>query len=33
MLRRQPVLGGKLVDGAIIGSNSRTNLKAREFIL
>lgn len=28
-----PVLGGKLVDGAIIGSNQRTKLSNRDFIL
>lgn len=28
-----PVLGGKLVDGAIVGSNQRTKLSVRDFIL
>jgi hypothetical protein len=28
-----PVLGGKLVDGAIVGANQRTKLSNRDFIL
>jgi hypothetical protein len=31
--RTTPVLGGKLVDGAIVGANQRTKLSVRDFIL